>query len=102
MKHGCAVRKQSTHPSGVVDANGVLKFSRKNVLQTDFQLNENRFHLVERQAMLAVLDAKQRLVGNACLFCEVRVGKTASFFSQEFCQLLIQVAFHIPKVAKTA
>jgi len=81
-------------------ARGILKFSRKNILQSNFQLHENRFQFIQRQMMLAVFEAEQRLVRNASLFREFGVGKTAAFFSQEFCQLLIQVALHAVKSGK--
>ncbi len=52
--------------------------------------------------MLAMLDAEKRLMGNADFLRKLRVGKIAPFFSQEFCQLLVQVALHNRKVAKTS
>jgi hypothetical protein len=42
------------------------------------------------------------LVRNASPLGELRVGQSASFLSQEFCQLLIQVASHTRKLAKIA
>ena len=83
-------------------ARGILKFSRENILQPNFQFHENCFQFIQRQMMLAVFEAEQSLVRDARLFRKFSVGKTAPFFSQEFCQLLVQVALHALNVAKTA
>ena len=80
----------------------VLKLVRKNILQPDFQFNENRFQLVQRQVVFAMLQAKQRLVGHARLLGKLRIGKIAPLFTQEFRQLSVQIASHGPKVAETA
>lgn len=47
--------------------------------------------------MLAMFDAKKRLVGNADLLGKFRIGKIASFFSQEFSQLPVKIALHKPE-----
>ena len=52
--------------------------------------------------MFAVFDAKKRLVGNAGLLGELRVGKIASFFSQENRELLVEVSSHDQKLSKTS
>jgi hypothetical protein len=78
------------------------KFAGKNILQPDFQFHENRFQFIQREAMLAVFNAKQRLMGNADLFRKFRIRKTAPLLSQKFCELFVQVALHNLKVAKSA
>ena len=70
-------------------ARGILKFSRENIIQSNFQFHENCFQFIQCQMMLAVFEAEQRLVRDAGLFRKFGVGKTAPFFSQEFCQLLV-------------
>ena len=47
--------------------------------------------------MLAMFDAKKCLVGNADLLGKFRIGKIASFFSQEFSQLPVKIALHKPE-----
>jgi hypothetical protein len=78
-----------------------LKLIGENVFQADFQFYKNRFQFIQSEMMLAMLDAKKRLVGDASLLGKLRVGKIAPFFSQERCQLSVKVALHIRKVAKT-
>ena len=51
--------------------------------------------------MLTMFDAKKCLVRNAGLLGEYRVGKITSFFSQENRELLVEVASHGQKLAKT-
>jgi len=50
--------------------------------------------------MLAMFNAKKRLMGKAGLPGKIRVGKTAPFFSQESGQLLVEVASHNPQNGK--
>jgi hypothetical protein len=76
------------------------KFVGENVLQPDFQLHQNSFQLVQSQVMFAMLNAKKRLVRYAGFFCEFRVGKSPPLFTQEFCQLFVQVASHNPESGK--
>lgn len=50
--------------------------------------------------MLAMLNAKKRLVGHANLFGKLCIRKVAPCLAEELCQLLIQIALHAKKVAK--
>jgi hypothetical protein len=75
-------------------------FFRKNVPQPDFQFHENGFQFIQRQVMLCVVNAEQRLVRNADLFCKFSVRKFTAFLSQEFGQLFVQIALHSMEVGK--
>lgn len=86
-------------PAGKITS---LKLGRENILQPDFQLDEDRFQFVERQAMLAVLNTEQGLVGNPRPFCKICVGEITALFTQEFRQLLVQIASHDAKMAEIA
>lgn len=50
--------------------------------------------------MLSVFDAKKRLIGNAGFLGKICVGKIATFFTEKFRQLLVQIASHFGKVAR--
>jgi hypothetical protein len=78
----------------------LLKFTWENVSQVDFQFYQNCFQFVQSQMMLAMLNAKERLIGDANLLGKLCIRKTAPFLAKEFCQLPVQVALHIGKVAK--
>jgi hypothetical protein len=77
-----------------------LKFVRENIFQTNFQFYQDGFQFVQSQMMLAMLNAKKRLIGDANLPGKLCIRKTAPFLTEEFCQLPVQVALHIGKVAK--
>jgi hypothetical protein len=77
-----------------------LKFAGEYVPQMDSQFHKNRFQFVQGKMMLAMLNAEQRLMGNANFPRELRVRKAAPFFSQEFRQLLVQVVLHNLKSGK--
>jgi hypothetical protein len=71
-----------------------LKFVGENILQPDFQFHKNRFQFVQREMMLAVVDAKQSLMGNAGFFCKFRIRQAASLLFQKFRQLFVEFALH--------
>jgi hypothetical protein len=71
-----------------------LKFVGKNIFQADFQLHQDGFQFVQSQVMLAMLDAKECLIGYANLLGKLCVRKTAPFLAEEFRQLPIQIALH--------
>ena len=50
--------------------------------------------------MLAMLNAKERLMGEAGFLGKLCIRKIAPFFPQEFCQLSVQIALHNPKSGK--
>ena len=50
--------------------------------------------------MLAVINAKQRLMGNPRLLGKFSIGKNSPFFSQEFCQLPVEIASHTAESGK--
>ena len=79
---------------------GRLKFFRKNVLETQLQLHENCFQLVQGETMFAVFDPEKRLVGDAGFLCKLGVGKIAPLLPEEFCQLLVQISSHATKAVK--
>lgn len=77
-----------------------LKFVRENIFQANFQFYQDGFQFIQSQMMLAMLNAKKCLIGDANLLGKFCIRKTAPFLAEEFCQLPVQVALHIGKVAK--
>jgi hypothetical protein len=77
-----------------------LKFSRENIFETNFQFNQNRFQFVQSQMVLAMLNAKERLIRNTNFFGKLCIGKLASLLAKKFCQLLVEFALHDGTLAK--
>jgi hypothetical protein len=77
-----------------------LKFIWENILQAKFQLGQDRVQFVQRQMMFAVLNPKKRLVGQPDPFRKLSVRKIPSLFSQEPCQITIQIPPHEGESAK--
>jgi len=58
----------STSTKHIGKINKRLKLVGENISQPDLQLHKDGFQLVQSQMMLAMLNPKKRLVGNANLF----------------------------------
>jgi hypothetical protein len=101
---GCEAEVATIEATGMQPApagnSGHLKFVREYIFQTNFQFHQDGFQLVQSQTMLAMLNAKKRLVGHPNPFGELCIRKVASFLAEEFCQLSVQIALHKRKVAK--
>jgi hypothetical protein len=72
-----------------------LEFVWEDVFQMNFQFYKHRFQFVQSQMMFTMLNAEKSLVRNTDFSCKFRVRTATPFFSQKFCQLLVQIALHI-------
>ena len=77
-----------------------LKFIWENILQLDLQPTQDRFQLVQRDAVLASFDAVKRSVRHANFLREICIGKAATRLSQIMRKLTIKIPLHPAKLAK--